>query len=419
MKIPKEKLGQFGISIRVNRKEKLRKLSSASWTQKGFCEGICSEPSLISMEKGKPGRFLDNYEMMAEKLGLRVAYDSDADQKIERYTNHLFKAIEYYNLQKIEKYCEKLLDLLEGYQDCLWYGDLYKVVLVTRDYYLFKKNIDTLKREFYVSMLQEFSDSWCEIIKSFVYNSAFNDVETMDYIEYFNKLKIYESKSAINIGNTLMYYLARDNTTKFRALYESAVKEWKKKRNYIRLIDAYNLSLLFLSYYDISEVEEVASKVNSIKSDIDVPESKLVDIYYNLSVAYFELNQFEKSLEYMEKCYRHDKNKVKCTYLIIGSALHCLGKKSLIPYYSSEELSRFPLDNQLLYEYFNLDEDISASIKEDFIMKKVLPEVREEDDFCLKIIKSELELLVKETRRYKDLRILEKKADQLLKESGI
>lgn len=418
MKIPKEKLGQFGISIKVNRKERLRKYSGASWTQKGFCDGICSEPSFVNIEKGKPGRFIDNYEKMAEKLGMRIAYDPDVDKKIDNYTKHLYKAIEYYDLKKTEKYCDKLIALLEGFKDCLWYGDLYRVVVATRNYYILQIHLNTEERTLYANMVDEFCELWNEILKSTVYNAAFNDVESLDYIMYFEKFKIYDGKSAINIGNTMMYYLARENTSKFRDLYDKAVRDWKKKRNYIRLIDAYNMALLFLSYYDVSEVDEVAEKVNNIISEIDVPIYKLVDVYYNLSAVYYELKQFEKSIEFMEKCYHIDSSKIKCTFLIIGSALHCKGQKSLIPFYTNSELSNFPVDAKLLYEYFTMDDDVPAMTKENFLMKQILPEVNEEDDLCLKIIKNELEILIKETRKYKDLKILEEKSKQLLKETS-
>lgn len=414
MKIPKEKLGQFGISIKVNRKERLRKYSGASWTQKGFCDGICSEPSFVNIEKGKPGRFIDNYEKMAEKLGMRIAYDPDVDKKIDNYTKHLYKAIEYYDLKKTEKYCDKLIALLEGFKDCLWYGDLYRVVVATRNYYILQIHLNTGERTLYANMVDEFCELWNEILKSNIFNSAFFDVESLDYITCFEKFKIYESKCAINMVNTMKYYLARDNTSKFRDLYDKVIREWKKKRNYVRLIDAHDMALLFLSYYDVSEVDELAEKINNIIEEIEIPSYKLSDVYYNLSVVYYELKQYDKSIAAMEKCYEYDTNKMRCTYLIIGSALHHQKKKSLIPYYTSEELSKFPLDNQLLYEYFKMDDDIPYMVKEDYLMKKVLPEIKEEDDLCLEIIKNELEILVKETRRYKDLKVLEEKSKQLL-----
>lgn len=417
MKIPKEKLGQFGISIKVNRKERLRKYSGASWTQKGFCDGICSEPSFVNIEKGKPGRFIDNYEKMAEKLGMRIAYDPDVDKKIDNYTKHLYKAIEYYDLKKTEKYCDKLIALLEGFKDCLWYGDLYRVVNITNQYYMSLSYLNTSERIFYASMVYEFDEFWYEIIISTIFNSAFFDVESFDYITYFNKFKIHESKCAINMVNTMKYYLARDNTSKFRDLYDKVIREWKKKRNYIRLMDAYNMALLYLSYYDVNEVDDVADKVDKIIKEIEVPIYKLIDIFYNLSAVYYELKQYDKSIEFMEKCYHIDSSKIKCTFLIIGSALHCKGQKSLIPFYRNSELSKFPLDAQLLYEYFTMDDDVPAMTKENFLMKKVLPEVNEEDDLCLKIIKNELETLIKETRKYKDLKVLEEKSKQLLNET--
>lgn len=413
MKIPKEKLGQFGISIKVNRKERLRKYSGASWTQKGFCDGICSEPSFVNIEKGKPGRFIDNYEKMAEKLGMRIAYDPDVDKKIDNYTKHLYKAIEYYDLKKTEKYCDKLIALLEGFKDCLWYGDLYRVVLSQKRYYTKCKYLDNFERKFFAEMLDEFSFYWNEILKSYIFNSAYYDFETMEYAERFIQFKIEDSNETINKLNSLMYYFVQENTSKFSELFDKVRKDWNKKKNYIRLVDAYNLALLFNSYFDLNEVDDVANKLNEFIMIIAIPPMKLIDIYYNLGVAYFELKQYEKTIEMMEKCYQYDVNKTRLTFIYIGHSQRMLNKAVLIPYYSESELNNFSNDAYEIYKYFTALSEFPDKEIEKVLMSNVLPPLNNEDEIVIRILREELELILENTKHYKNLSIFDKKTKEL------
>lgn len=413
MKIPKEKLGQFGISIRVNRKEKLRKLSSASWTQKGFCEGICSEPSLISMEKGKPGRFLDNYEMMAEKLGKRIVYAPEIDKKIENYTKHLYKGMEYYDLQKIEKYCEKSLNLLEDFQDCLWYGDLYKLFEYTKMYYCAGIFLSKDKRELYTTMIGEFNCLWDEILKSLIFNSAFTDVNSDEFIQRFADFKFEKCNSAFNKVNCLMYYLAQDNTSKFKKLLDEVKKEWIMQENYIRLIDAYNMELVFLSCFDSEEVDVIANILfKTIQSTI-IPNSKLAEIYYNLGVAYYAVEEYHKTIEMMDLSYKYDENHTRLTFIYIGLAQRLLNEEIIIPYFSDEELNRLPDYAYNVYHYFSKMNSLPAVELESMLMKDILPMLTIDDDIFINLLRQELVYLVDKTKHYKKLMIFDQKVSDL------
>ena len=84
--IPKNKLEKFGLSIRCNRRRNLSLTKAAKWTQSHFCEGICSQNSLINIEKGKIGRFIENYPKLAERLELQVVHSDEIDKRIVHFT---------------------------------------------------------------------------------------------------------------------------------------------------------------------------------------------------------------------------------------------------------------------------------------------------------------------------------------------
>lgn len=413
MKIPKEKLGQFGISIKVNRKERLRKYSGASWTQKGFCDGICSEPSFVNIEKGKPGRFIDNYEKMAEKLGMRIAYDPDVDKKIDNYTKHLYKAIEYYDLKKTEKYCDKLIALLEGFKDCLWYGDLYRVVSKIKNYHFKNEFLLRDERDCYGDMIDEFNYGINEILKSIIYNAAYNDFNSSEFIDRFIDFEIEKSSSAFNKVNALTYYFAQDNTSKFNKLFNKLIVEWKDEHNYIRLVDAYNMGLIFLSYYDVSEVDKISSSISEIMDIIEIPQIKLAESYYNLGVAYFELKQYEKTIDMMEISYKFDISNVRFNFVYIGHSQRMLGKALMVPFYANEQLSKISSYAASIYKYYSLPNDCEHSKLEKILMKEVLPLLSVNDEIFFQILREELVYLVEYTKHYKNLMTFDKKINEL------
>lgn len=414
MKIPKEKLGQFGISIRVNRKEKLRKLSSASWTQKGFCEGICSEPSLISMEKGKPGRFLDNYEMMAEKLGKRIVYAPEIDKKIENYTKHLYKGMEVSDLDKIEKYSSKCLELLREYNDTLWYGDFLNFLNALNAYYFDGIDIQSSDIENFIDMIGEFSVMVDDMIKSLIFNSIYQDVDNMLFENVFDRLKLEENNFICNQVNCLLYYFATEKIAKFIAKLINVEKFCIKHRNQNRLLDTYNMAVLFYSYYDKSELEEYIDKLENLMECFTLSDYKLADLYYCLGIANHELSKFERVIEYMKKCYKVDMNKTKLTFIFIASSQRKLNYEIEIPYYSDEELSRYPKDITLIYDYFVSSKNHTSAELEKIIMKRILPKLNFDDEIIIKIIRDELERITSQTTHYKNLIIFDNKTKQLL-----
>ena len=394
----------YGLSIRTNRSYRFDLAGSGRWTQKRFCENVCSENTLIAIEKGKAGRYDDFYEAFAKKLEMRIVDEPKIDRKMDTYTKRIYDAVEYYELDKIKRYTNKSAEILEPYKDCLWYGDLYAAVCALRDYYTKQKMVSKEDRILLSKMIGEFSKQWDDMIKSIVFCSSYYDLGTDEYEKRFIEFEIEKNEAACNKVNVLMYYIAKEYTRKMHLLYETLEKEWKEKKNYIRLIDLYNSILLYNSHFDVTEVNDVRIKIEHVIDETVIPKYKAVEVFYTLGSTYFSIGEYKKAIAMF-----FNTDRTKYAYVFIAHMQRKLGNKVSIPEYSEEDLIKFPKDVQLMYEYYINVDKIPAKESERYLMKTILPVLNKEDKDLVEIMREELEMLVEETKHYKNLMTFNKK----------
>ena len=404
MVISKKRMRMYGLSIRTNRSYRFDLAGSGRWTQKRFCENVCSENTLIAIEKGKAGRYDDFYEAFAKKLEMRIVDEPKIDRKMDTYTKRIYDAVEYYELDKIKRYTNKSAEILEPYKDCLWYGDLYAAVCALRDYYTKQKMVSKEDRILLSKMIGEFSKQWDDMIKSIVFCSAFHDLESDEYEKRFEEFEIESNEAACNKVNTLMYYSSNEYTRKMHLLYEALEKEWLEKKNYIRLIDLYNSILVYNSHFDVTEVNDVRKKIEKIIDETEIPKYKAVEVFYTLGSTYYSLGEYKKAIAML-----YNTDKTKYSFMLIGHMQRKLGNKVTIPEYGEGDLNKFSRDVQMMYEYFMNVDRIPAKEAERFLMKEILPILNKTDSNFVKIMREELEMLVEETKHYKNLMTFNKK----------
>lgn len=415
-KITKEKLGKYGISIKCNRKMRLRQTGAARWTQKNFCKDICSQNALINMEKGNVGRFIENYVELAERLDLTVDDFPEIDKKIESYTKHLYKAMEFCDIKKMEKYINKFHELLGPVKKCLWYCDMESAITSIERYYLHQDYLDAQDRNYYTEMLGEFNDDWDDMIKSVVYNSAYQDVSTDEYIKRFKDFNILDNKGAFNKVNVLLYHFDNGNTAKLYAAIAKYEKEWIKKKNIIRLLDAYSINLSYASVYDVNEIEGVLARVNKLMEKNDIPEYKLSELYFCMGTAYLNLKKYNLVKEMMEQCLKYDEKKVKLAFIYYIHSQRMLNEKQIvIPEYSEEELAKFLELPQRIYHFYTMLNNRPYVELEKYLMSKLLPLLVEYNDAILiQVFKDELELIVEESGHYSIVQKYDQKTKHIL-----
>lgn len=419
MNIPKEKLSLIGISIKVNRKARLKETKSGRWNQQNFSDGICSQNTLIKIERGQVSRFIEVYAEAAERLGLRLGYFPEVDKQIDRIAPKLYKAVEFYDLKKIMLYTNKLIEILEPYKQCLWYCDLlgalhYMVRFYNEDVAIEEQSIDS-----YIEMCGEFNEYIVTILRTIIFSSAcdllhdkrlnYSDVEKIYY-----DIQLDNSSSASNLINMLLYCLMSEKTTQFLLQLNKLETLCKETENWIRLLDAYSIAISYLGVMDRHEVENFISKFEGLLNTVEVPEGRLKDYYFGLGTALYEKDRYEEAIEYLNKSALIDENIHNINFVYIASAQRKLNLPIEIPYYSDKELKTLPEDIKRIYKYYKMDEDIPAFIRQRYIMEEILPKLSVKDEAVIGIIRDELLYLIETSNHYKDAVIFEIKCRQLL-----
>lgn len=400
--IPKNKLLKFGISIGCNRKRIFHQTGAGKWIQNNFCEGVCSQKSLTNIENGRITRFVETYEMLAERLGLKMTYNPELEAYIDSYTKEIYKAIEYYNFDDMRKYFDKLYELLDSVKDCLWYCDLYNAALMIDGYYSNRKFVIASDREYYADMITEFSNEWDEMLKAIIYISAYHDMDTGEYKARFEEFEIDKCQSAFNKVNTMLYLYDQDRTKKLLILSQHLEAEWLEKKNDLRLLDLYGIILPSFSFHDVYEVEEVYNTIMDILDTHDVSDYKRAECYNGIGVAFFNLDLYEESIANMLIAYENDKTHTLPLYVYIAHAQRRLRQKVTLPYYSEKDIKSHSLIYQKLYKYYTdvVESDLDTITK--YILNQLVPLMNSCKDKCIfDVMDKEVELIANTNNYYK------------------
>lgn len=420
MNIPKEKLSLIGISIKVNRKARLKKTKSGKWNQANFADGICSQNTLIKIEHGHISRFPAIYEEAANKLGLKLGYFPEIDAQIDKITPKLYKAVEFYNDKQIFYYSKVLLKVLEPVKEYLWYCDLFNIIYKFNIYTQSDEYIEYSRIEYFTDCIEEFDFFTNEILKHLIFTSIFLNfnnklVSIQDFKKIFHQLDIESSEFLCNTINTMIYYFVLDKTTSLLKHLELLERICNEKENLVRLLDGYNIVIGYLSVMGRNDVHPYISKFESLLNSLSLNPKKYIEYCYGLGIALFEIEEYEKALKYLELCSKHDDNKVYNIFVYMAGAQKKLNMNVQIPFYTKEEYNQLSTDLKVLYKYYKMNDDIPPFIRQKFIMEEVLPNLMINDDLIINIIREELLDLIQQTSHYKDAIIFDIKCRELLK----
>lgn len=385
--IPKNKLEKFGLSIRCNRRRNLSLTKAAKWTQSHFCEGICSQNSLINIEKGKIGRFIENYPKLAERLELQVVHSDEIDKRIVHFTKRIYSTIEYYEFDKMRKYFDKLYELLDSVKDCLWYYDLYQAAKAVDNYYLSRKFLSYDDRCYLLDMIGEFSEQWDEIIKSIVFIAAYQNVDDLEYNELFKTQNMQECTSAFNKINIMLYYYGQGRTVMLLDLTKIYEADFKKQKNDLRLLDLYGIKLPFVSIHDAYEVDDAYNSMLNIMHTHKVARYKRAECYFSLGSAYLNMP----------------------VYAYLVHTQRVMGLKVKLPHYDKEDIEGYSVIYQKLYDYYStIEKDETQAEK--YIMTNIAPMIDGDiDKALLNLIGEELSLATNENNHHKIMARFNKK----------
>ncbi|MCI9292100.1 MAG: hypothetical protein HFF02_02215 [Erysipelotrichaceae bacterium] len=416
MRMPEERQKIVGKLIKVHRKEKLRITNSAKWTQRGFSKDVCSPTSLIKLEKGMLPRFYDVFEKIAKKFEWGVAYDPFVERKIERYIVQVRGACELGDVEMIQQALNICFAALKPVKDCIWYNDWYTMLKLVENYYIKEIFVEMEHRDYYHEMMELHGGIWEELMKNVLFNSAFMDVQSSDYRDLYRYYGFDQMKdTCYNYINGMLFSLSRNNSEMFKKLFKAAERRFLKKKNFIRLMDVYNLALIFAGFFDKNDIDDLVGKLVKLASMKSLPKTKVADLYFILGTIYYDLKEYEKALKILEGCYEYDVNRSHCPYLLVGNINHLRGKEANIPFYHEEELKKVTNDLIRIYRYYAMDKgDFTCYEKQEYLMNEILPTIGPEDDLTLDVLASELDMLVVKTKKIEDVAVFNEVRNSLL-----
>lgn len=116
------------------------------------------------------------------------------------------------------------------------------------------------------------------------------------------------------------------------------------------------------------------------------------------------IKNYEKSLEYYEKMLEYGFNTLT-NLIYMADCQNRLGRSIKMPIIDNFEYNKYPIDLKCMFKYFTLSEDTPVFIKQNYILKKILPYLHDKE--FIEIFRFELLKLLSYTNQYKLLHVFE------------
>lgn len=410
MRVSKERLSVIGRLIGIYREER-RDNTQNEYTQKRFCDGICSPNTLKSIEAGGLSRSEDIYIELLDKLGLKYGEFPAIDEAIDELMVELYEAIEFYDENSIQDLSQKALRILRQVTDYVYYHDLYEIINSLCKYYLEDELISFEKAGRYRQMLG-FDGNYDDILKILIFARMKTEsiLNLKNYELLVNSLDIYNSKLNCLKINLLHYYYVMGMYLEMNKLINELEIYFEKYDNVIRLIDTYNFAIVLLSCVDQRRQDYYIQKAIALIDKVKLPNLKIGEVYDNIASSYHNRKMYDEALFYYEKTIIYHKHDLLRKLIIIADCQNHIGKEISIPHLSDDETLNYPTSMKIMYKYFTLDKDVPDFIKQNYIMKRIVPILS--DSVCIEIFNYELNRLVRKTNHYKDLLVFNTKIEE-------
>lgn len=279
-------------------------------TQKELASGICSISYLSKIENGTIEPKNDIAEMLFERLDVDYIEITTHDtEMINQKILLLYKRISEDNLKSAKKILDDLKRLITPFHS-IESQNLFELI---HFYYLIEeKNMKEVERRYqYISELEDkFPDEhlyyYYKIVGVYYNFRAFPN----QAIDYFYKAKAILEK--LSLKDPELYYLLSISFTRMQKPAQSihfcqiALEQFTNDLLYSRVTDCYNLlglNYMQLGVYDIAE--EYFQQILNSRPMGTVPKIKL-RTYHNLAIVYFEKDDFDQALYYIDKALDFD-----------------------------------------------------------------------------------------------------------------
>lgn len=405
MNVSRDRLSVIGKLIGIYREER-RMNTQNSFTLKKFCDGICSINMLKNIEAGGLSRSEDVYIELLDKLDLKFGEFPVIDEVLDRLLMKLYKAIEFYDIDEIELVSDKMIRVLKEVNKYVYYSEVESIVNDLRDYYFKDGYIDDVVYQKYRSILYQFELKYMDLLRILMFpkiecNSINNHNEYIEEIEF---IKLSDAKLSCIRLNLLHYYYTQNKYLEMKNEIESLESHFMRESNHIRLLDTYNYAIVMLTDVNIDWSSKYLNRIEELVSECNLPKIKICEVYANIGCIFHMIKDYAKSLVYYEKMLTYGFNTLT-NLIYMADCQNRLGRPIKMPIIENFEYDKYPIDLKCMFKYFTLSEDTPVFIKQNYILKKILPYLHDKE--LIEIFRFELLKLLNYTNQYKLLHVFE------------
>ena len=405
MNVSRDRLSVIGKLIGIYREER-RGNTQNSFTLKKFCDGICSINTLKNIEAGGLSRSEDVYIELLDKLDLKFGEFPVIDEVLDRLLMKLYKAIEFYDIDEIELVSDKMIRVLKEVTKYVYYSEVESIVNDLRDYYFKDGYIDDVVYQKYRSILYQFELKYMDLLRILMFpkiecNSINNHNEYIEEIEF---IKLSDAKLSCIRLNLLHYYYTQNKYLEMKNEIESLESHFMRESNHIRLLDTYNYAIVMLTDVNIDWSSKYLNRIEELVSECNLPKIKICEVYANIGCIFHMIKDYAKSLVYYEKMLTYGFNTLT-NLIYMADCQNRLGRPIKMPIIENFEYDKYPIDLKCMFKYFTLSEDTPVFIKQNYILKKILPYLHDKE--LIEIFRFELLKLLNYTNQYKLLHVFE------------
>lgn len=408
MNVSRDRLSVIGKLIGIYREER-RGNTQNSFTLKKFCEGICSINTLKNIEAGGLSRSEDVYIELLDKLDLKFGEFPVIDEALRKVIISLYEAIEYYDRELIDALTIKIGNILNKVSNFVFYSEITILIKSVRSYYVNDEYIDYKTANRFIKMLPVLGSFYSDLIKLLVFSKMKNEsvCDKVTYKKLIDDLELHNCENNFMKVNLLHYFYVSGQYVHMLNLIEELEFIFINENNNIRLLDTYNYIIILLSDIDRKAELIYIQKIYDLLKMHEYPNVKLGETHSNLGTAYYLMKDYEKALYHYQLMLNYFDEFFIVNYIYMADCQNRLDREFDIPKLSDSNLRKSPINLRVMYKYFTLPSTVPAFVKQNYIFKKVLPYLY--DDELIDIFRFEVTKLIEVTNQYKQLHIFDVK----------
>lgn len=396
---------KIGYLIHLYRTQQFKHLSQNSFLLNEYNEPICTRQTLNKIEQGVIIKNDSIYEELLKKVNLKF----NTDYCIEEFLptsifSDLLNACDYYNLEKLISISESYIKQLNPFKEYIFFHEYYECFKWIYTYYSSFELPTLQSTEYIISLKNIINSNLYEVMMDLVFKKR-----TISGIYDFSYFDFKNSNSMINRGNHMMILYNQSKLSEMLDYCQDLEKEYSSKNNYIRLLDIYSLKGSAFSNTEKEKFEKLVSQINHTVEahNSNIPKIKISQLLKNIGLQAFRIDMYDIAINYLEQYIAMDSPYANIVGIDLCISYQKTNKiNQLKSFIQSKEVYKGDSQYENLLNYFILKYKYQTDNDElsYFIVNKVPIIIDNTMGKYKQFFYEELNMLVEQTKRYKDLK---------------